>query len=382
MSSLLVTNDFPPKVGGIQSVLWEFWRRLDPARTTVLTTGYPDSREWDRAQAFRVERVRERVMLPRPGLVRRIDTLAAETRADIVFVDPMLPLGLVVPHLDPGRPVVVLAHGAEITVPGRLPVSNLAARRVLRAAAGIVAFGGYPAAECLRAAGRALSILELSCGVDTSRFAPLDPEARALVRKRYDLDPDRPLVLGQSRLVPRKGFDVLIDAVARLEPDVQLAIGGSGRDRARLERHVRDRGVGDRVRFLGRVPEAALAEVFAMADVFAMLCRGDRWGGLEAEGFGIVFVEAAASGVPAVAGRSGGAHEAVVDGETGYVVGPRDVAAVTVALDRLLRDHDLRTRMGAAALRRARVELDYDRLVSPLARLADGDLTVLNRRTS
>jgi phosphatidylinositol alpha-1,6-mannosyltransferase len=216
--------------------------------------------------------------------------------------------------------------------------------------------------------------------VDTSRFAPLDPETRALVRKRYDLDPDRPLILGQSRLVPRKGFDVLIDAVARLEPDVQLAIGGSGRDRARLERHARDRGVGDRVRFLGRVPETALAEVFAMADVFAMLCRGDRWGGLEAEGFGIVFVEAAASGVPAVAGRSGGAHEAVVDGETGYVVEPRDVAAVAAALDRLLRDRDLRTRMGAAALRRARVELDYDRLVSPLARLADGDVTVLDRR--
>lgn len=382
VNSLLVTNDFPPKVGGIQSVLWEFWRRLDPAETTVLTTAYPSAVAWDRTQAFRVERTRERVMLPHPGLVRRIDALAAEVSAGIVFVDPMLPLGLVVPHLDPDRPVVVLAHGAEIRVPGRLPVTNLAARRVLRAAAGVVAFGGYPAAECRHAAGAPLAILELPCGVDTNRFAPLDSESTALVRKRYHLDPDRPLVLGQSRLVPRKGFDVLIDAVARLDSDIQLAIGGSGRDRQRLERRVRERGVADRVRFLGRVPEGELGEVFAMADVFAMLCRDDRWGGLEAEGFGIVFVEAAASGVPAVAGRSGGSHEAVIDGETGFVVEPRDVAAVAGAIDRLLRDDDLRARMSAAALQRARRELGYDHLVPPLARLARGDLSVMHARSS
>ena len=127
-----------------------------------------------------------------------------------------------------------------------------------------------------------------------------------------------------SRLVPRKGFDVLIDAVAGL-PDAQLAIAGGGRDRRRLEARAAKRGLGRRARFLGRVPDAALAPLLACADLFAMPCR-DRWLGLEAEGFGIVFLEAAAAGVPVVAGRSGGSHEAVVDGTTGFVVDGRSAA--------------------------------------------------------
>ncbi len=379
MSSLLVTNDFPPKLGGIQSVLWEFWRRLDPAKTTVLTTPYAGAAEWDRAQPFRVERVREPVLLPHRGLLRRIELLAAEVAADVVFVDPMLPLGLLSARLARHHAVVVVAHGAEITVPGRLPGPNLAARRVLHAASGVLAFGGYPASECVRVAGRPLAVLELPCGIDSQRFVPLDAEARSLARKRRGLDPDRPVVLGQSRLVPRKGFDVLIDAVARLDA-VQLVIGGDGRDRGRLERRAAERGIADRVQFLGRVPDAELAEVFGLADVFAMLCR-DRWGGLEAEGFGIVFVEAQACGVPAVAGRSGGSHEAVVDGETGYVVEPRDVDAVTEAIARIVRDPDLQARLGSAARRRAVHELDYDVLVPRLAALADGDLSMCTVRS-
>src|SRR5262249_48378297 len=161
-----------------------------------------------------------------------------------------------------------------------------------------------------------------------------------------------PLVLGLSRLVPRKGFDVVISACAGL--DVQLAIGGAGRDLRRLRR----RG-GDRVRFLGRVSDHELPALYGAADGFAMCCRG-RWTGPEAEGFGIVFLEAAACGVPAVAGRSGGSHEAVIDGETGYVVAPKDVDAVRAAICELVSDDNRRARMGAAARARARVEFDYD----------------------
>lgn len=375
MPSLLVTNDFPPKVGGIQSVLWEFWRRLPPAETTVLTTRHAAASAWDAEQPFRVVRAKTAVLWPTPSLARQVDALAREVAADIVFVDPMLPLGLIVPHLR-AAPAVVLAHGAEITVPGRLPGTNLLARRVLRAATGVLAFGGYPADACVAAAGQGLDVLELPCGIDSSRFAPLDAPTRRRARERFGLDPDRPVVLGQSRLVPRKGFDVLIDAVARLDPDVQLVIGGTGRDAGRLRRRAESRGIAPRTHFLGRVADADLATVFGIPDVFAMLCR-DRWGGLEAEGFGIVFVEAQACGVPVVAGRSGGSHEAVVDGVTGYVVGPRDPAAVATALDRLLRDDVRRASMGAAARRRAVDDLDYDRLVAPLARLAAGDLGVL-----
>jgi phosphatidylinositol alpha-1,6-mannosyltransferase len=376
VTSLLVTNDFPPKVGGIQSYLHELWRRLPSDETTVLTAAYPGGAEWDAKQQFRVERTAQRVLLPKPGLARRIDALAGEVDADVIFLDPTLPLGLVGPRLH-AAPYVVVAHGAEVTVPGRLPGPRFLARNVLRAAAGVVAAGTYPARIATRVAGTHLRALIVPPGVDPDRFRPLAPDARATVHRRFGLDPDRPLVLGLSRLVPRKGFDVVIDAVAGLDPDVQLAIGGSGRDAGRLASRAARRGVAGRTRFLGRVPDDDLANLYASADVFAMLCR-ERWGGLEAEGFGIVFVEAAACGVPAVVGRSGGAHEAVVDGETGLVVEPRDVVGVRAALERLLGDDALRARFGAAARRRAVDELSYDRLAARLLPLTRGDLGALS----
>jgi phosphatidylinositol alpha-1,6-mannosyltransferase len=373
--SLLVTNDFPPKMGGIQSYLHELWRRLPPDETTVLTTPYEGAVVWDATQPFRVERTGERVLLPKSGLAARIDSLARELGADVVFLDPMLPLGLVGPRLR-AAPFVVVAHGAEVMVPGRLPGTRHLARRVLRASSGVVAAGTYPARIATRVAGPPLPVINVPPGVDTDRFRPLPPEERASARTRFGLPVDRPVVVGLSRLVPRKGFDVLIDAVAGLDVDVQLAIAGSGRDAARLESRAARRGIAGRTRFLGRVPDADVADLYACADVFAMLCR-ERWAGLEAEGFGIVFVEAAACGVPVVAGRSGGAHEAVVDGETGLVVTPRDVGVVRAALERLLRDDALRTRFGAAARRRAVDELSYDRLAARLLPVTRGDLGML-----
>jgi phosphatidyl-myo-inositol dimannoside synthase len=375
VASLLVTNDFPPKVGGIQSYLYELWRRLPADETTVLTTAYAGAFDWDAAQRFRVERVRRRMLLPTPGLAGRIDALARDVSADVIFVDPMLPLGLVGPRLR-GAPYVVIAHGAEVTVAGRLPGTRRLARRVLRAASGVVAAGSYPARIATRVADTALPVLNVPPGVDPDRFRLLPPDERAAARRRFGLPIDRPVVLGLSRLVPRKGFDVLIDAIAGLDADVQLAIGGAGRDGARLESRADRRGIAKRTQFLGRVPEADLADLYGSADVFAMLCR-ERWGGLEAEGFGIVFVEAGACGVPAVAGRSGGAHEAVVDGKTGIVAEPRDVTGVRAALELLLGDDALRSRLGASARRRAVDELSYEHLVARLLPVTRGDLGAL-----
>ena len=373
MTSLLVTNDFPPKTGGIQSYLHELWRRLPAEDTYVLTTTYAGAGVFDRAQDFTVERYPERVLLPTPALARHVDARVAALGADVVFLDPMLPLGRIGSRLT-RAPYVVVGHGAEVTVYGRVPGSHALARSVLQGASGLVAAGEYVARIAAQVAGGPVPTLVVPPGVDPVRFVPLDPDARRAARIRFGLDPDRPLVLGVSRLVPRKGFDVLLDAVAGLDADVQVAIAGSGRDRDRLDRTAA--GLGGRARMLGRVPDADLPALYACADVFGMLCR-DRWGGLEAEGFGIVFVEAGACGVPSVAGRSGGSHEAVVDGETGFVVEPRDVDAVRGALDRLLRDDALRERMGAAARARAATELSYDALAARLAPLAAGDLGVL-----
>jgi phosphatidylinositol alpha-1,6-mannosyltransferase len=376
VTSLLVTNDFPPKVGGIQSYLYELWRRLPPEETHVLTTPYPGAADWDAAQPFSIERVRQRVLLPAPGLVRRVAAIARERGADVIFLDPVLPLGLIGRRLH-AAPHVLIAHGAEVNVPGRLPGGRMLARRVLRAASGLVAAGEYPARAAARAAGTELPTLVVPPGVDPERFRPLNADERAAGRQRFGLVADRPLVLGLSRLVPRKGFDVLIDAVAGMDPGVQLAIGGAGRDAGRLERRAADRGITGRCTFLGRVPDADLAGLYGCADVFAMVCR-ERWGGLEAEGYGIVFVEAAACGLPSVAGRSGGSHEAVVDGETGFVVDPHDAGGVRAALDRLLGDDALRLRLGAAARKRAVEELTYDRQVGRLLPLTRGDLGVLS----
>jgi phosphatidyl-myo-inositol dimannoside synthase len=365
MTHLLVTNDFPPKVGGIQSYLWELWRRLPPESFAVLTTPYAGDAAWDAEQPYRVVRDPDWWLLPKRSLRARVDALAAEIGASHVILDPALPVGAVGPKL--ALPYGVVLHGSEVTVPGRLPGSRAALGRVLRGAELVIAAGGYPAAEGEHAAGRSLPVVEVPPGVDTERFRPLSAEERAEARRRHGLPLDQPVVLGVSRLVPRKGFDRLLQAVAlaaRTRPEVVVAIAGSGRDRKRLEEVAAKAGAP--VRFLGRVRDADLPALYGCADVFAMLCR-NRWAGLEQEGFGIVFLEAAAAGVPQVAGRSGGAHEAVVHGETGLVVDhPDDVEAVAAAVAELL-DHPERARaMGEAARARAVSEFTYDHLAARL----------------
>jgi len=362
---LLVTNDFPPKVGGIQSLLWEWWRRLPSDQFAVLTSPYKGAREWDEQQPFRVERVRESVLLPHPLMAKRINDLARDFGAEFVVLDPAVPLGIIGPNLD--LPYAVVLHGAEVTVPGRLPGSQQVLGRVLRRASHCVAAGNYPAREAERAAGRALPTTVVAPGVDTERFRVLDESSRRLTRERFGIPPDADLIVGVSRLVPRKGFDTAIAAVARMaraRPNLELVIAGAGRDEGRLARLARDRGAP--VRFLGRVSFEDLPLLYGCADVFAMLCR-NRWLGLEQEGFGIVFLEAAACGVPQVAGSSGGAADAVDDGVTGIVVDdPDNVDEVVVAFERLLDDEAVRRAMGAAARARAEAEFSYEVLAEKL----------------
>jgi phosphatidylinositol alpha-1,6-mannosyltransferase len=367
MKHLLVTNDFPPKIGGIQSLLWEWWRRLPPESFTVLTSPYAGAEEFDAAQPFRVERVPEPVLLPHPLMVRRVDALAREFGADLVVLDPAVPLGLIGPSL--ALPYDVVLHGAEVTVPGRLPGSRQVLGHVLRHARHIVAAGSYPAAEAERAAGRCLPITIVPPGVDTSRFRPLSATERAVARRDLGLPIDAELVVSISRLVPRKGFDTAIRAAARLaptRPDLLLVIAGRGRDEQRLRRLATE--LRAPVRFLGRVSNDDLPRLYGCADVSMMLCR-NRWAGLEQEGFGIVFVEAAACGVPQIAGDSGGAAEAVADGDTGIVVRrPDDATAAADAIRELLDDDDRRAAMGVASRRRAVEEFSYDVLAERLGR--------------
>ena len=371
---LLVTNDFPPKVGGIQSYLWELWRRLPPDDFAVLTSPYDGSEEFDRSQDFEIRRTPEPVLLPSPLMTRRIRRWTDEFGAEAVVLDPAVPLGLVGPHL--GLPYASVLHGAEVTVPGRIPVTRTLIAQVLRQSSLLISAGRYPEAEAQRAVGGPLPpVVHVPPGVDVDRFVPLSPGDKLEMRGRLGLSPKGPLVVSVSRLVPRKGMDVLIEAAARLKrtasyPDFSVVIAGKGRDHARLERLVTRTGAP--VRLIGRISDADLPGLYACADVFALLCRS-RWGGLEQEGFGIVFLEAAAAGVPSVAGDSGGAAEAVSEGETGLVVAdPTDPAAVAAALERLIADPGERDRQGLAARSRAVDSFSYDLLADRLKTALNG----------
>jgi phosphatidylinositol alpha-1,6-mannosyltransferase len=237
----------------------------------------------------------------------------------------------------------------------------------------VICAGGYPLAEAERAAGRALPAANVPPGVDVERFHPLSADERATARMQFGLPADRPVVLGISRLVPRKGFDTVLRACGELADhgrEFVVAIAGHGRDRSRLERIATEARAP--ARFLGRVDDDLLPALYGSSDVFAMLCR-NRWAGLEQEGFGIVFVEAAAAGVPQVAGRSGGAAEAVADGASGLVIDPPDdVDAVARALTTLLDDDAARARMATASRARAVGEFSYDVLVARLQAALDG----------
>lgn len=370
MTHVFVTNDFPPKVGGIQSYLFELWRRLDPASFVVLTaSSHPGAAAFDaeqRHRGMRIERMAAPVLLPGPALVRRTRALAQETGAGLVVLDPALPLGLIGPSL--GLPYAVVVHGAEVAVPGRLPLGRAALRRVLDPARLIIAAGDYPAAEVRRVTRSLVPVLDIPPGVDIERFVPLLAPERRRARAALRLPRSGPLVVSVSRLVPRKGMDVLVEAAAALAPsfpDLHVAIAGAGRDRGRLE------GAVARLRapvtLLGRVDDEQLPVLYAAGDLFVMACR-NRWLGLEQEGFGIVFLEAAAAGVAQIAGRSGGAHDAVADGSSGVVLDhPRDAGALALAMRRLLGDPTLRRRMGRAARRRVETSFGYDLLAHRLA---------------
>ena len=366
---LLVTNDYLPKTGGIQVYLHELWRRLEPDRAVVLTaSSHPDAAVFDASSAVAIERVStETLFLPTPRVFAAIEAAIERHQPDLVLLDPAWPLGLLGPHLS--RPYGVVLHGAEVAIPGRLPVVASSLRRVLRHASVVVSAGGYPEAEARRNVAEWMPpVIAVPPGVDPRRFAPITAAQRDVVRASLGVADNALLVSSYSRLVPRKGMDTLIKAAAKLAPAfpaLEVVIGGAGRDRGRLERLANAQHAP--VRFLGRVPDTDLGPWLASSDLFVMDCRR-RWFGLEQEGFGIVFLEAAAAGVAQIAGRSGGSYEAVIDGTTGMIVDkPRSVAALAHAMSDLLDDVERRRDMGHRARELATSRFDWDVLAARLS---------------
>ncbi|MEU5408765.1 glycosyltransferase family 4 protein [Nocardia asteroides] len=358
--TLLVTNDFPPRPGGIQSYLQALANQLPPDDLVVYAPRWKgDSHEkFDAAQKFRVVRHPTTLMLPTPGVVRRASALLREHECDTVWFGAAAPLAAMTPMLRRAGAERVLAstHGHEVgwsMLPG--------ARQVLRSIGentDVVTYvSKYTRGRFASAFGPRAALEYLPPGVDPAEFRP-DPAARAELRARYGLG-DRPTVLCLSRLVARKGQDMLIVAMKEIRARVDgavLVIAGGGPYEARLRGLAEALDVTDSVVFTGRVPSGELAAHHTIADVFAMPCR-TRGAGLDVEGLGIVYLEASATGVPVVAGSSGGAPETVREGETGLVVHGRSVEQISDAVVELLTDRDRAAAMGAAG--RAWVEENW-----------------------
>jgi len=347
--TLLVTNDFPPRPGGIQQFVHNLAVRQPHGSIVVYASRWGEWAAFDEEQPFPVVREDTTVLLPTRGVARRAAEIARDYDCDRVWFGAAAPLGLLAGGLRERagiRRAVALTHGHEVGW-AALPGARSMLRRIARDVDVVTFLGEYFHTRLTRAIGDLTTLRQLAPGVDTHAFRPsVDGSA---VRREYGLR-DRPVIVCVSRLVPRKGQDSLIRALPQVRqriPDAALLLVGGGPYRSTLEVIAREEGVAEHVHFTGSVPWERLPAHYAAGDVFAMPCRTRR-GGLDVEGLGIVYLEASATGLPVVAGDSGGAPDAVLDGETGYVVGGHDRDALVERLVELLADQTLAKRFGEA----------------------------------
>lgn len=368
-----MTNDFPPRHGGIQSYLHTFATRLPVDDLVVYAPAWRGAEAFDAAQPFEVVRHPGSLVLPVPDVARRITGLLRSRGCEGVWFGASAPLGLLAPSLRRAGAQHVLActHGHEVGW-SMLPAARQALRRIGDGADVVTFVSRYTRGRFAAAFGPRTALEHLPSGVDTAVFRP-DPAARAELRARYGLG-DAPVVVCVSRLVPRKGQDVLVRALPALRtriPGTRLLLVGGGPHERAIRTLARQQGVAEHVVLTGSVPAGELAAHHAVGDVFAMPCR-TRGAGLDVEGLGIVYLEASATGLPVVAGRSGGAPETVQDGATGTVVDGTDVAAVATAVGDYLADPDLAARTGAAGREWVARAWRWDDLAARLTTLLDG----------
>ncbi|MFJ3575750.1 glycosyltransferase family 4 protein [Streptomyces rubiginosohelvolus] len=355
--TLVVTNDFPPRQGGIETFVRAMTDRFPADSVVVYTSAEPGAAAHDAALPYPVVRDPARMLLPVPRVTARAAGLARRHGCDSVWFGAAAPLGLMADRLrrESGvRRAVATTHGHEVWW-ARTPGARALLRRIGERTDAVTYLGAATRAPIAAALGPAAArrMVRMAPGVDAEAFA-VRPGARdgvrtpaGGVRERYGLG-GRPVILCAARLVPRKGQDTLIralPAVLRSVPDAVLLLTGDGPYARTLQRLAADTGVADAVVLAGGRPHPEMPEHYAAADVFAMPCRTRR-GGLEVEGLGIVFLEAAAAGLPVLVGDSGGAPDTVRDGETGHLVDGRDTAAVADRLVTLLRDRAAAAAMG------------------------------------
>jgi phosphatidyl-myo-inositol dimannoside synthase len=374
--ALLVTNDFPPTSGGIAGYLFGLWRSLDRGRTAVLAPVVPGAADFDRTHDLRVYRRRLLWPLPFPvdKLARIVAALATapavvrRERVEILHAGHVLTTGVAALVLKRalGLPYAVYGYGADLTDHAAYPGVSRLRRRVLREAEGVVTISDFSADALRREGVDEGRIAKVLMGIDVERFDPrIDGGA---IRRRHAIG-DRPLLLTVARLVPRKGHDVVIQALRRIQhkrPDAVYVIVGSGPERVRLERLAEEHGVSGSVIFAGFVADADLPAYYAACDVF-VLCS--RQIGSDFEGGGNVSLEASATARPVVVGRSGGTGEHVLHGETGWLVDPADPEDVAAAVLALLDDRAQAARLGRRGRQLVEDRFLWSRTVAPMEHL-------------
>lgn len=371
--TLLLTNDFPPRPGGIQAYLQALASRLPASDLVVYAPAWPGAAAFDASLPFEVVRHPGTLMLPVPDVLRRGREIARARGCETVWFGAAAPLALLAPYLRPAgvERAVASTHGHEVGW-AMLPGARQALRRIGTTVDAVTFVSRYTRARFAAAFGPQAALEFLPSGVDTETFAP-DSAARHDLRTRYRLG-ERPVVVCVSRLVPRKGQDTLVRALPLIRaqvPGAALLLVGGGPYRGRLRRLAADVGVAEHVVLTGTVAWEELPAHYAVGDVFAMPCR-THGGGLDVEGLGIVFLEAAATGLPVVVGRSGGAPETVRHGETGTLVNGRDVAEVARAISELLGDPALAAKYGAAGRDWMTHRWQWDQHAGRLRSILDG----------
>jgi phosphatidylinositol alpha-1,6-mannosyltransferase len=372
---LIVTNDFPPRAGGIQFFVHALALRLPPGSVTVYAPAWEGAADFDARQPFPVVRHPTSLMLPIPSVAQRAADIIEREGCDTVVFGAAAPLGLLAPRLRRAgaRRIVAITHGHEAGW-ASLPGARTMLRRIGDGVDTVTYLGEYTRMWLARALSPAAAarMTRLAPGVDTREFHP--DSGGAAIRERWGLG-NRPVVVCVSRMVPRKGQDTLIRAwplVQARTPDAVLFLVGDGPYRDRLQRLARYLGVEKSVIFAGSPSREELPAYYDAGDVFAMPCRTRRRG-LDVEGLGMVFLEASASGLPVVAGDSGNSPDAVREGETGYVVPGRGLRDLVDRLNRLLGDPPAAQAMGEKGVAWVNQEWQWDVIAARFSQILAGD---------
>ncbi len=340
---LFVTNDFGPRAGGIESFIMGLVERLPKESVTVFTSSQGDTSAYDakwKTDGVEVIRDRAKMLLPTPRVARAIRSIVKNDPPSVACFGAAAPLGLLAPTLRKAgvQRIVSLTHGHEVWWARVFPFS-LAIRRVGNTVDALTYLGDFTKRNISRSLSPKAqkAMVHLAPGIDTFHFVP--SEAPSKLRDELGLT-YKSVIVSVGRLVPRKGQDRLIEALPLIRKsisNVHLLLVGEGSYRKSLEKMVVDKDLSSAVTFVGRVHYAKLPEYFQCGDIFAMPSRS-RLAGLEVEGLGIVYLEAGACGLPVIAGNSGGAPDAVVDGVTGIVVDGTNVNEIAAAIVRVLSD--------------------------------------------